>query len=88
MIRSANIHTATGRTNRPIARLYPLEVTATEETAKPPNVETSDTQNENRPVTLRRPTREAARRGKERMREWVNSLRAPPPRRMSRTVID
>jgi len=28
VIRSANIRTTTGRTNRPIARLYPLEVTA------------------------------------------------------------
>ena len=28
LIRSANIRTTTGRTNRPIARLYPLEVTA------------------------------------------------------------
>jgi len=29
LIRSANVRTSTGRTNRPIARLYPLEVTAT-----------------------------------------------------------
>jgi len=30
LIRSANVRTSTGRTNRPIAKLYPLEVTATE----------------------------------------------------------
>lgn len=78
LIRSANIHTATGRTNHPIARLYPLEVTATEETAKPPGVETSETQSENRPGALERPIREATRRGQERMKEWVTSLRGPP----------
>ena len=39
MIRSANIRTTTGRTNRPTARLYPLEVTAPEMTVKPSSTE-------------------------------------------------
>ena len=53
LIRSANIRTATGRTNRPIARLYPLEVTATQEPARPPSVKTSETLQENGgPTTL------------------------------------
>ena len=30
LIRSATVRTPTGRTNRPIAKLYPLEVTAAE----------------------------------------------------------
>ena len=46
LIRSANICTATRRINRPIAHLYLLEVTATEETAKLPSVKTLETQSE------------------------------------------
>ena len=42
MIRSTNICTATGRTNRPIARLYPIKVTAPEMTIKPSNTEVSE----------------------------------------------
>ena len=42
MIRSANIRTANGRTNCPIARLYPLEVSAAEETVKPSIMKASE----------------------------------------------
>ena len=77
LICSANIRSATGRTNHPIVRLYPLEVTATEETGRPPSVETSDTQNEESPALLERPVREAARGGKKQMKEWLTSLCAP-----------
>ena len=34
LIRSADIRTTTGRTNRPIARLYPLEVTVSDSTER------------------------------------------------------
>ena len=78
LIHSANIRTATGRTNCPIAYLYPLEVTATEKTAKPPSVKTSETQSENCPAGSERPIREAARRGQERVKQWVISLCGPP----------
>ena len=84
LIRSVNICTATVRTNHPITRLYPLEVTATEETVKSPSVKTLETPSENCPAALERPIQEAARRGQEWMKEWVTSLRGP--RRMSRTV--
>ena len=53
---------------------------------KPTAKETPETQTDDHPAPLRRPVREAARRGKEWIEEWVTSLRAP--RRMSRIVID
>ncbi|XP_065894153.1 uncharacterized protein [Dysidea avara] len=62
MIRSANIRTTTGRNNRPIARLYPLEITVETSTNTPaddqPGQSTIDT-----PVC--QPTREAAKKGQQ-----------------------
>ena len=52
-------------------------MTATEETGRPPSVETSDTQNEDSPALLERPVHEAAKGGKEQMKEWLTSLCAP-----------
>ena len=69
LVCSANIRTATGRNNHPIARLYPLEVTAADEvTAKLTPKETAENQIEDHPIPMRRPAREAARRGKEQMK--------------------
>ena len=44
MVPSANIRTATGRINRSISRLYPLEVTAPEITDKPSATDTTNQQ--------------------------------------------
>ena len=49
MVPSANIRTATGRTNRPISCLYPLEVTAPETIAKPSATEAPQTNNDDKP---------------------------------------
>ena len=79
LVRSANIRTATGRTNRPIARLYPLEVTATEMTVKPSTVKMPQSKDSDQPVPpSNRPVREAARRGQEQIKEWISYLRGPP----------
>ena len=83
MIRSANIRTATGRTNRPIARLYPLEVSATEVATQPSAAMAQETRD--MPVLSKRPMREAAKRGQEQVKQWIASLSAPP-RRMSWTA--
>ena len=79
MIHSANIRTATGRTNRPIACLYPLEVTSPEMTVTPSATEVTEDHDSNQPtLPPRKPVREAARVGQERMKEWISSLRGPP----------
>ena len=75
MIRSANVHTSTGRTNRPISRLYPLELTEDTVTRTP-----TDDQPEESPTDTStcRPMREAAKRGRQVVKQWIASLRAPP----------
>ena len=57
MICSANIRTATGRTNRPIAHLYPLEVSTAEVTVEPSTMKASE--RSDTPVPPKRPMREA-----------------------------
>ena len=75
MIRSANVRTSTGRTNRPIARLYPLELTEDTATSTP-----TDDQPEESPTDTStcRQTRETAKRGRQVVKQWIASLRAPP----------
>jgi len=79
LVRAANIGTSTGKTNSPIVKLYPLEVTAEElspnqeksgedETVQP---EESDTPLEKRPVC------KAAVRGRQLVKEWTDTLCGP-----------
>ena len=80
LIRSANVRTSTGRTNRPIARLYPLEVTAAE---VPETLESCDKPREQPlaptpPRPEQRPVRQAALRGRQMVQQWMNSLLGPP----------
>ena len=75
MILSVNVLTSTGRTNHPIARLYPLELTEDTVTSTP-----TDDQPEESPTDTStcRPTWEAAKRGQQVVKQWIASLRAPP----------
>ena len=75
-IRSANIRTPTDRTNRQVARLYPLELSENA-TASTPEQSTPAADS-----PLRRSTHEAAKRGQEVVKHWIASLRSP--QRMSR----
>ena len=77
--RAVEIRTSTGTTNRPIAKLYPLEVCSTEESANQnsPTQPTETTSNEVTPAESR-PLWQSARRAAERMSEWVETLRVPP----------
>jgi len=75
-VRSANIRTRSGVTNRPVTKLYPLEVTDSDdielirdETA---NKDSCDS------VPSIRPQRGAAQRARKQIADWVECIQAPP----------
>jgi len=77
LVRSAQLRTSTGRTNRPIAKLYPLEVMVTD--TLPSRSDNLTKQRATRTTNeSTRPVRQAAVRGREQMRVWTDALRAPP----------
>lgn len=71
LVRSADIRLAKGRTNRPIVKLYPLEVSAetTEQTGTPKAQICDAISNNSRPI------RHAAKRAQERIKNWAGILR-------------
>ena len=89
LVRAANIRTSTGRTNRPIVRLIPLEVSAQEkDSARSDNSSlsyrdksansTCDSQVDvHRGVVESRPARNSARSTRERLTQWADILSAP-----------
>ena len=78
-IRSADIRTANGKTNRPIAKLYPLEVRATTAAEYPIEIEQPVTPIENtRELQIERPVRMAARNALQRIANWTKVLKTTP----------
>ena len=86
LTRAAKIRTKHGRTNRPIAKLYPLEVnegngdTTSQGTADAGDHENSSIE-ENSPddnVAHGRPMRSAARKAQDRIKGWTGTLAAAP----------
>ena len=79
LVRAATIRTTTGITNRPITKLYPLELNEADEvnsgikkiTSQPCDPVKSSSENE-------RPQRASARKANDRMKEWVKTFSAPP----------
>ena len=73
------VRTANGRTNRPIARLYPLEVSADERSS---NVNTEESaqigSTSDDESTQQRPARRAMVRARQKLAEWTKMLRGPP----------
>ena len=74
LVRSVNLRTANGTTNRPITRLHPLEVQA-KEVQYPTEDETTTVET---PTPVRRPQRDAARRAIGRIAGWAKDICAPP----------
>ena len=73
-VRSVNIRTANGTSNRPITRLHPLEVQATEVQC---HTEDETTTLET-PTPVRRPQRDAARRAIRRIADWAKNICVAP----------
>jgi hypothetical protein len=75
LVRSASIKTKHGLSNRPITKLYPLEVCTTldsEQQPLDPRAQPAETDPVPDPPT--RPSRAAARRGCDRVLEWSKQL--------------
>ena len=77
-VRAANIRTKSGRTNRPITKLYPLEVTAKTEELDVAHKDCGQQENETTPTSLPRLRRTAARKAVEKIKKWTQELYAPP----------
>ena len=74
MIHSADIRTSTGKTNRPIVKLYPLEVTTND--TEPVN--TTAVEEQDGRVSVNRPSRRtAAKKATRQISEWTKLLAAP-----------
>ena len=70
---------ANGRTNRPIARLYPLEVSADERSSNVNTEESAQIGFTSDDESLQqRPARRAMVRARQKLAEWTKMLRAPP----------
>ena len=84
IVRAVTLRTATGLTNRPVAKLYPLELNVTtkseEETETTAEEDTDATQSTSSTRTeSARPQRSSARRAAVKINEWSGVLAAPPP---------
>ena len=86
IIRAVNIRTSTGKTTRPITKLYPLEVASTNEShsvitdidSSGDSAKESASQQASAEQPDTRSLRKAAVRARERVSEWTSILRAPP----------
>ena len=85
LVRSATIRTSTGVTNRPITKLYPLEVAVNDAASIRRQVTEGGSDQDDQEVTSEQqanghPKRGAAERAQQRILEWTGCARAPPPR--------
>jgi len=85
LVRAANIRTSTGRTKRPVVRLIPLEVSAQDKSTSTKNKLDSEEENSSDNsrdapdgATDLRPTRDSARKARERLTQWASILSRGP----------
>ena len=86
LARAANIRYGEGRkTNRPIARLYPLEVSSSNNSTKDvtetedPTSSTATNEFTVSPSCVSRPTRTSAIKARQNITNWTRALLSPPP---------
>ena len=84
--RAANIRYDEGRTNRPIAKLYPLELSfpnsdddKEKHTTSNPDISDDFSQSSTDPTTSTQPTRTSATIAQQKMANWTTMLLSPPP---------
>ena len=82
LVRAANIRTSTGRANHPIVKLYPLEVAAEDpllqDKLNEPNSDKTVQPETQVTTSEKRPVYKAALQGRKQIREWTETLSAPP----------
>ena len=78
LVRAANIRTAHGRTNRPIARLIPLEVSSDGATTSSDQENCTVNKEADNPTGASRPQRMAAQKARAKMKKWTTELGGPP----------
>ena len=87
LIRAATIRTSKGKTNRPITKLYPLEITAADSSLG--QLKSKYTDNDTQKSTAEqemdtsvpkscRPVRQSAITGRQKVKEWTRLLGGPP----------
>ena len=81
MVRSANIRTKNGMTNRPVTKLYPLELSEHSDVTHSEGDQGEHTVTEkgpDEPAPKARPQRGAAQRAREQLAKWSKIICAPP----------
>ena len=84
LVRAARIRTSSGKTNRPLAKLFPLEVNASERQGIEGTFSSTEMDNnindeaDNTPPGYERATRDAATRARKVIKSWTNALSAAP----------
>ena len=80
LVRAATIQTSTGTTNKPITKLYPLELNTADEVIlgvkKGPKVELDDSVDSEGEII--RAYRASTRKATDQVKEWVRILSGPP----------